>query len=76
MKRVCNHIKSNVLHIKILNMQKCKCLLQLYTICRFKIIIHFLRQRVRALSEAVPVDTDWTPQPQRMEESFTIHLGL
>lgn len=32
-------------------------------------------QRVRALSEAVPVDTDWTPQPQRMEESFTIHLG-
>lgn len=32
-------------------------------------------QRVRALSEAVPVDSDWTPQPQRMEESFTIHLG-
>ncbi|CAL1264864.1 unnamed protein product [Larinioides sclopetarius] len=35
------------------------------------------RQRVRALSEAVPMDNDcdWTPQPQRMEESFTIHLG-
>ncbi|XP_035209060.1 protein C12orf4 homolog isoform X1 [Stegodyphus dumicola] len=34
-------------------------------------------QRVRALSEAVPItnDSDWTPQPQRMEESFTIHLG-
>ncbi|XP_042894810.2 ferry endosomal RAB5 effector complex subunit 3 isoform X1 [Parasteatoda tepidariorum] len=34
-------------------------------------------QRVRALSEAAPVedDSDWTPQPQRMEESFTIHLG-
>ncbi|GBM63688.1 Protein C12orf4 [Araneus ventricosus] len=33
-------------------------------------------QRVRALSEAVPMDNDcdWTPQPQRMEESFTIHL--
>lgn len=34
-------------------------------------------QRVRALSEAAPAvgDSDWTPQPQRMEESFTIHLG-
>ncbi|XP_054712421.1 protein C12orf4 homolog [Uloborus diversus] len=34
-------------------------------------------QRVRALSEAIPSDndTDWVPQPQRMEESFTIHLG-
>ncbi|GFS60646.1 protein C12orf4 homolog [Trichonephila inaurata madagascariensis] len=34
-------------------------------------------QRVRALSEATPMenDSDWTPQPQRMEESFTIHLG-
>ncbi|GIY29221.1 protein C12orf4 homolog [Caerostris darwini] len=34
-------------------------------------------QRVRALSEAVPNDndSDWIPQPQRLEESFTIHLG-
>ncbi|XP_067141961.1 FERRY endosomal RAB5 effector complex subunit 3 isoform X2 [Centruroides vittatus] len=34
------------------------------------------QQRIRALSENIPNrDDNWIPQAQRMEESFTIHLG-